>query len=356
MARDSTRVDRRRVLQVTGGLAAAGLSGVAGCLGGGGGDDGDGDGDGGTTTGDGTTTTPEPTTVVHGAVEGGTTGVLVNVMSGQGFDVDNGIEVDPQYFTSPPKVQQQIVLNADIPTGFMGSIVATRLNSQGKQPRLVGPYMLYHMYVLTKSGNDISGPEDLAGKRISWASEAADAWLKFEVILNEDVGITPDQLQFVQAAPPASINLLDQGELDAILLHEPLVTKALSGFDFEVVYSPRDVWDEMEGKPLTTVDLAWNDPWYQENQQAGVGLAKATRDTEAYVQNNIESVIDDYQDAFGLENDDQVSLAKERLDRVYPTEWNESAFVDSEMTVAQKGHELGLVDAEPSEEIFTWVL
>lgn len=366
-------VNRRTALRIAGGLATSGVVGLAGCSGGGDGGGGGGDGgsggdngsdsgsgggesDGGDTSSDGTATAAEPTTVVHGAVKGGTTGVLVNVMNDQGFDEDRGTSVQPEFFTSPPKVQKQIVLNEDIPTGFMGSIVATRLHAKGNKPRLVGPYMLYHMYVLTRNDSDISGPADLEGAKISWASEAADAWLKFEVILNEDVGITPDQLEFVQTAPPASINLLEKGELDAILLNEPLVTKALSGFDFEVVYSPREVWDELEGKPLTTVDLAWNDPWYQENQEAGKALAQATLDAQKFLQSNIDSAIDTYTDAFGLENDDQISLAKERLNRVYPTEWNRDAFVESELSVVRKGQELGLVDSDPTEEIFTWVL
>ena len=354
MIDSNSRATRRSVIRTGGVLAVGGVTGLAGCTGDGGGD-GD-SGDSGTDGQETTATTPPPTDVVHGAVEGGTTGVLVNVMDAREFDLDNGIRINPKHFTSPPQVQRQIVLNDDIPTGFMGSIVATRLTAEGHDPRLVGPYMLYHMYVLTRADSDISGPEDLDGKRISWASEAADAWLKFEVILNEDVGITPDDLRFQQAAPPASINLLEQGELDAILLHEPLVTKALSQFDFEVVYSPREIWDEIEDLPLTTVDLAWNDPWYQNNESAAAGLARATRDTQAYIQSNVDDVIENNQDVFGLENDDQVALAKERLDRIYPTEWNREAFVNSEMTVARKARELGLVDNAPSEEIFTWVL
>jgi len=374
MSTGDTDIDRRTALRIAGGIATGGVAGLAGCSGGGdGSDDGSNDGgDGGSDGGsngnvdDGSsdgessseenTTAAEPTTVVHGAVKGGTTGVLVNVMSDQGFDEDHKISVQPEFFTSPPKVQKQIVLNEDIPTGFMGSIVATRLHSEGRQPRLAGPYMLYHMYVLTRSDSNISGPGDLEGAKISWASEAADAWLKFEVILNEDVGITPDQLEFVQTAPPASINLLEKGELDAILLNEPLVTKALAGFDFEVVYSPREVWNELEDKPLTTVDLAWNDPWYQENQETGKALAQATLGAQKFLQNNIDSAIDTYTDAFGLENDDQISLAKERLNRVYPTEWNRDAFMKSELSVVRKGQKLGLVDSDPTEEIFTWVL
>lgn len=349
---EDSKSGRRTFLRACSGIATAGVVGLAGCTG-----------------GDGTTnqnTTPseitqqetqeELSTVVHGAVEGGTTGVLVEAMKDQGFDNEYGINVEPEYFTSPPKVQKQIVLSQDIPTGFMGSIVATRLNASGHSPQLVGPYMLYHMYVLTRSDSDIDSPEDLAGSRISWASKAADAWLKFNVILQMDAGVQPDELEFVQTAPPSSINLLKQGELDAILLNEPLVTKALADFDFEVVYSPREVWAESQDLPLTTVDLAWDGNWFSSNEEAGTALAKAAGDTQQYIQGNIDTAIETYTDAFGLENENQVSLAKERLTEIYPAEWNKQGFLDSGYEMAQRAYDIGLIDAEPSEDIFNWVL
>jgi len=353
----SNTTGRRRFLRACGGIAAVGATGLAGCTGNGSGDvttaaD--------TESGEETRQTQETEqslpSVVHGAVEGGTTGVLVEVMKEQGYDEEYDIDVQPEYFTSPPQVQQQIVLSEDIPTGFMGSIVATRLNASGHDPRLVGPYMLYHMYVLTRSDSDIDEPADLAGSRVSWASRQADAWLKFNVILEMDTGVQPDELEFVQTAPPASIDLLKQGELDAILLNEPLVTKALAENDFEIVFNPRRVWEEREDLPLTTVDLAWDGNWSADSQEGGVALAKASRDTQAYIEGNIDSTIDTYTDAFGLENEAQISLAKERLTQIYPSEWDEQGFLDAGYNMARRANDIGLIEEEPSEDIFDWVL
>ena len=303
------------------------------------------------------TTGGQSQSVVHGAVKGGSTGVLMNVMKDQGFDTEQGVEVEPKYFASPPKVQKQIVLNKDVPTGFMGSIVATRLQAQGKSPRLTGPYMLYHMYVLTKDSKGIQGPSDLKDRKISWASKAADAWLKFVVILNQKTGLTSADLKFVQTAPPTSINLLKKGELDAILLHEPLVTKALAqNDDFNVIFSPREVWRAQNEMPLTTVDLAWDGNWYGDNQETARALAKATKQTQSYIQSNIDSAVDNYTDAFGLETEAQVELAKERLNEIYPIKWSESEFISSGMEIATQAHELGLIDDEPAEKIFNWVI
>jgi NitT/TauT family transport system substrate-binding protein len=366
MPRNSTELDRRTALKLTGGVATSGLAGLAGCAGGTGGSGDSGgstDGSGGTDNsgGSGDTATEsggseELTSIVHGATNGGTTGILTSVMADQGFDEDHGFTLQAEGFASPPKVQQQLVFNEDIPTGYMGSIVATRMHSKGENPQLIGPYMLYHAYIVTRSDTDIEGPADLAGKQISFASEAADAWLKFVVMLDEAHGVSRDQYEFVQAAPPAALSLLDKGELDAILTYEPLMTKALLQYDFETVFSPREAWREAEDLPLTTVDLAWTKDWYDANPDAGVSLAEAFIDTQQYLNENIDAVVEEYSDSIGLENQEQIDLATERLVDIYPSEWDIEAFQESERLMVQKARDLGLIEAEPTDDIFNEVL
>ena len=336
MRRDSMEGDsgpaqtRRRFLTVA---SVAGTTAVAGCS-----------AFGNSTTGSG---------IVHGSVENGTTGALVNIIDREGIDEENDITLSPEYFTSPPKVQKQIVYNDQIPTGFMGSIAATRLfrDDEASNPEIAGPYQNYHMHVLTREDSDIDEPADLAGKTVSWSSKSADAWLKFTTILNLDHGVDPDELEFVQTAPPASTSLLADGELDAILQYEPLVTKALLDHDFEVVYSPRQAWDELEGLPLTTVDLAWSQSWYENNSEVASRLRAAFEQGQQYLTENLASVLENDADLFGLETDEQITRATDRLAGVYPESWSDDLF-DSEYRIVEHANELGLIDAEPTREIF----
>lgn len=360
MSQNDTQIDRRTALKLTGALAATGASGLAGCAGGTGGatDTATSAATEGTETKAGGTTTSggEPTSVVHGVTKGGTTGILATVMQDQGFDTKHGISLTPKFFASPPKVQKQLVFNEDIPTGYMGSIVATRLHAKGEHPQLIGPYMLYHAYILTRTDSDINKPTDLRGRTVSFASTAADAWLKFVVMLDEAHGVSRDEYKFVQAAPPAAISLLAKGELDAILSFEPLITKALTQYDFEVIFSPREAWREAQDLPLTTVDLAWTKQWYEANTDAGVGLAKAFIDTQQYLSANMDAVVENYSDAVGLKTQAQIDLAKKRLQDIYPTEWNMDAFKESERKMVRKARERGLIEAEPTDAIFNEVV
>lgn len=359
MPGDGTPVTRRGALRIAGGLAAGGVVGTAGCAGSGG-DGGGGDGaDGGTepaTTEPTATATPEPTAVVHGAVEGGTTGILATLMQAQGIDHKHGIDLQPEYFTSPPNVQQQLMFNADIPTAYMGSILATRMYAEGQRPQLVGPFMLNHTYVLAQSDGPVQEPADLSGATVSFASTAADAWLKFVVLLEASHGIHPDELEFVQSAPPAALSLLERGEVDAILSFEPLVTIAETRFDFDTIFVPREAWEREQDLPLTTVDLAWTEEWYEANPDAGVGLARALRETQQYIQANMSTVIDEHSDSFGFETQEQIDLGKERLTEIYPTEWNRDEFIESESEMVERARELGLIEVEPTDEIYNWVL
>lgn len=332
MRHGSNQVSRRSVLKAGG---AAGLFGLAGCIG---------------------STESSGTTVVHGTTEGGTTGVITSVVENQGFDADHGLDLDLKEFTSPPQVQNQLALSDDVPTGYMGSIIATRMHAKNKPMKLVGPYMYYHAYVLARSDSDIDGPEDLAGKKISYANEAADAWLKFAVLLAETHGITPDEYEFVQSAPPAALPLLDRGEVDAILSFEPILTKGLVEYDFDVVFSPRDAWRENEDLPLTTVDLAVTAPYYEDNPDTTSDLAATLLDAQRHLSENIDTIIEENKKTFGFESQAAVDLGKERMDQIYPTEWNQDGFVESELRMVEKANELGMIDTPPTEDIFEWVM
>lgn len=357
MPADGTPLTRRNALRAAGSLTAGSMVGLAGCTSGDGDGDGAGDADTPTASPEPTPTpTPTPTPVVHGAVDGGTTGILVTVMQSEGIDEKHGIDLQPQFFTSPPAVQQQLLLNDDIPTAYMGSILATRVYAEGQRPQLVGPYMLNHTYVLAQADGPVQSPEDLAGKKVSFASTAADAWLKFVVMLESAHGVHPDELEFVQTAPPAALSILERGEVDAILSFEPLVTIAETKFDFDIVFVPREAWEREENLPLTTVDLAWVESWYNQNPDAGRSLALALREAQQFVQANMDSVIEEHSDSFGFETQEQIDLGKERLTEIYPTEWNRDEFIESESEMVRRARELGLIDVEPTDAIYNWVL
>lgn len=351
MADNSKQVGRRTILRTSGAVATAGVVGLAGCSS----NEGNGSSSDDRSDGDQSTDRDLPT-VVHGATEGGTTGVITSIMKSEEFDIDNGIELQLENFTSPPQVQNQLVLNEDVPTGYMGSIIATRMYAENKPTHLVGPYMYYHAYLVAQSDGPIQEPEDLRGKKVSYANEAADAWLKFVILLDEAHGVHPDEYEFVQSAPPAALSLLDRGEVDAILSFEPILTKGLVQHDFDVIFSPREAWRQQENQPLTTVDLAWTQSWYENNASAGEKLANALLNTQQYLSKNIRSVVEENREAFGFESQEQVDLGKQRLNEIYPTEWNEEAFIDSEVRMVEKARDLGLIDAEPTEAIFNWVL
>lgn len=347
MPKGGTSVTRRRALQLTGGLTAVGVSGLSGCIGG---DDAPSDGDSPDGAGDEPTDEPVPS-ITKGIAEGGTTGLLAQVLIDQGFDEENGFGLETEAFVSPPQVQQQLVLNEDIPTGYMGEIVATRNWAQGNQIQLAGPYQNYHAYVLTNQDNDISDPQDLRGRTINWASREADAWLKAAVMFDIGFDVHPDELELNETAPPASVELLANEELDSILLHEPIVSRAMLEYDFEIIMDPEEVWREETGLPLTTVDLAWEQSWYDENQELAVQLAQAVRDAQLYIEANFDGVLESYADLVGLATDEQVENAQNRMPGTYDAEWSDD-IMESGLEVVRYANDLGILDVDPIEDIF----
>lgn len=324
----SSRWNRRSVLRSVAGAGFAGTTvSLAGCLG-----------------------EEDEDVITKGTTEGGMTGLLTETLIDQGIDGDHGIEIRSESFAAPPQVQQQLVLNDDITTGYMGSIVATR-NWEDHRIELIGPYMNYHAYIVTRADSDIEEPQDLEGAELSWASREADAWLKVAVILAREYDLEPDDYELSEVAPAASIGLLEDDELDAILLHEPLITNALVEHDFEIVLDPEETWEEMTGLPMTTVDVAWEQSWYESNEEDGEAFAAAISDTQNYIEENFDDVIDTYADSIGLDGDEQIEMAKERLPGTYPTEWSDD-LAESGLEFVEQAHDLGILDVEPTDEIY----
>ena len=344
MARNSMPITRRETAKY---LGLAGLGGLAGCLG----DDDNGDDDTDTSPGDDGDDGDAPLVEVGKASGEGTTGLIANAIQDEGLDAEQGFSMDLTMFTSPPEVQQQLVLNDDINVGYMGEVVATRNWAEGNQIQLVGPYMDYNAYVLVREEDDIEEPQDLAGRSINWASAEADAWLKTAIAFDIGYDVPPEELELNEVAPPASIELLADGELDSILLHEPLTTGALLNHDFEVLMHPGEVWTAETGLPLTTVDMAWEASWYEENQDIAEGVATAVREGQEYVHENLGDVLEQYQDFAGIQSEEHLESATERMPELFEVEWGEERR-ESGLAIAEYAYDIGLVDVEPTEDIY----
>lgn len=345
-------ISRRRTLGYTG--AVFGITGLAGCLGDDDDDpvDDDDDTDDDVADDDATDDDDEPLpSIMTGIAEGGTTGLLAQVLIDQGFAEENGFDLETEAFVSPPQVQQQLVLNEDIPTGYMGAIVATRNWAEGNEIQLAGPYQNYHAYILVREDSDINEPQDLRGRTTNWVSREADAWLKAAVAFDIGFDVHPDEIELNEVAPPASVELLADGELDSILLHEPIVSQVMLEHDFEVLMDPEEVWREETGLPLTTVDLAWEKSWYDDNADLAEQFARAFKDTQDYIEENFDEVLEENADLLGLATDEQIANAQERMPGTYSAEWSDD-IKESGLEAVRYANDLGLLDVEPIDEIF----
>jgi len=291
------------------------------------------------------------------SVAGGDIGLIDQAVMNQGYDSKHGFTLETKKFVSPPKAQQQLVYNKSIDTSWMGEIIATRLRNKGNKIQLVGPYMNYNSFILTKSGSGISDPQDLAKKRISWASKESDGWLKVAVILKTVYGVDPSKLKFQSVAPPASIDLLAKDQLDAILLPDFLAIKALTKYDFKIVFYPGKVWKKETGYNLSTVSLAWRNSWYNDNKALGLNFLKATFDSQKYLAGNMDTVLKKYADFLGIKNDKQMNEAKKlyAITNPFDVKWSEN-YRKSGIEVAQRAYDMGLIDKKPTTAIYNNVL
>ncbi|MFB6270624.1 MAG: hypothetical protein ABEH83_11805, partial [Halobacterium sp.] len=93
-----------------------------------------------------------------------------------------------------------------------------------------------------------------------------------------------------------------------------------------------------------------------DNTDTTADLAATLLDAQQHLSENIDTIIEENKQTFGFESQAAVDLGKKRMGEIYPTEWNEDAFVESELRMVEKANELGMIDAPPTEDIFEWVM
>jgi NitT/TauT family transport system substrate-binding protein len=106
-------------------------------------------------------------------------------------------------------------------------------------PNTVGvPGEIGYAGIIAGGDSGIDAPADLEGKKVQVNQLGGTAEVLTRASIVKDGG-DPDKVQFVEIAPPEAIPALQAGQVDAIVVGEPLTTIAL-GMGFKYVFNPEE--------------------------------------------------------------------------------------------------------------------
>lgn len=331
--------NRRQFLRATAGIAAGTV--LAGCT--------DGNGNGGADGMATPTGTEAQTSLTFGAPKGAAAGVSPRVVRDQGFADERGIDLTlelaapPQLFT---RLQGKKIESSTFPV-----ISGARLANQGQAIRLFQPVARSFNSIIARKGEGLSSVSDLKDVTLGSMPKKTAPFTHFALLLSlEGFDVENFEIQF--GPPPLLFGKMKQGELDAIIGVEPFSTRLLATGNYTEFFVFNDVWRERKGSDMPLVEAATYQSSLDRKPDAFKGFPQALSEAGQYIDDNTRAVFERYADALGLQNDEQIQLAVERIAPIYPPTFS-TELRQSGKEVVRLAAKQGLIPEEPSlEELF----
>lgn len=330
-------VNRRQLLRATTGIAISGV--LAGCTGNYG-------------SGDGTETatpTDATTKLEFGAPKRAAAGVSPRVVSNQGFAAERNVDLTlelaapPQLFT---RLQGKKIESSTFPV-----ISGARLANQNRAIRLFQPVARSFNSIIARKGQGLSNVEDLKDVTLGSMPKKTAPYTHFALLLSLK-GFDVENFEFQFGPPPVLFGQMKKGELDAIIGVEPFSTRLLATGNYTEFFVFNRIWNELKGSDMPLVEGATYQSSLDEKPDAFAGFGQALVEAGKYISNNERDVFERYADELGLQNDEQIRLAVDRIAPIYPTTFS-TELRKSGKEVVRLAAEHGLIGTKPPiDELF----
>ncbi len=150
--------------------------------------------------------------------------------------------------------------------------------------------------------------------------------------------------------PPVLMALFGRGELDALVIYEPLVTRLVSEGHREMMRLNL-FWREQTGESMVALAIGAHEDWIVSHPGAARKLFRTVMDAMSLIQANPKSIAQEHRQSLMIQTDQQLDRLAERMGQLYAGRWD-SALIANMNSLLKKNVELGLLKAMPKDEIF----
>jgi NitT/TauT family transport system substrate-binding protein len=279
---------------------------------------------------------------------GSATGLLSEVIKEKRLDERNGIVLEVKYF-DPAATEQAVVLRR-VDAGIFPVVSAARVNLIGEKIRLFAPALINHNSVVLQKGSTATRLADLKGKRIGTLDRISMTYTSLATIAKMQGLDLEQDFKLTLSPPPVLMALFSRGELDALVIFEPLVTRLVSEGYREMMRLDQ-FWREQTGAPMVALAIGAHEDWISSHPGAARKLFRTVVDAMAHIQANPKSVVQEHRQSLMIETDQQLARLAERLPPLYAARWDPALVANMDFLL-KKNVELGLLKAMPKDEIF----
>lgn len=291
----------------------------------------------------------EPEKIVFASPGPGTAvGLLSEVIKEKRIDESNGVLLEVKYFD--PAATEQAVLLRRADAGIFPVISAARVNLMGEKIRLFAPALVNHNSVVLRKGSSATRLADLKGKRIGTLDRISMTYTTLATIAKLDGLELERDFKLTLSPPPVLMALFSRGELDAVVLYEPLVTR-LVGEGHRELLRIDQAWKEKTGHPMLALGIGAYAEWIGSHGDTARKLFRTIVEGMRRIEADPKSVVREHRRTLMVEGDQQLERLAERMPRLYSVRWDR-AEIENMNALLRKNVELGLLKAMPKDEIF----
>ena len=249
-----------------------------------------------------------------------------------------------------PAGAEKAVLLRQVDTGLFPVLTAADLQAKGEQIVLFAPLLYMHTYVLVPNDAPAKTFADLKGKKIGVLDKVSGAYRGMQ-LLSARAGLDFERdFQPVTGPPPALVTFLQRSQVDALVIHEPIVTKLLVEGRFRILMGLNDEWKKAGKGDWLFVCAGAHRDWLTKNRAAAKRVGDMLLDAARQL-SRTPDLVEAEAEFLALKTKPEIELARQRMPRIFPAEWND-AVVAGTMEAVHEASRLGQVKP-PTQELLT---
>lgn len=203
--------------------------------------------------------------------------------------------------------------------------------SKGGDQLVVAPVNFYVNGVIVKKESPAKSLKDLVGKKLGTSygpGHGTSLILQYATLKEFGFDIN-SKVELREAAAPLLLGLLEKGELDAVYLGEPNLTKSLAGGKYRQIWDVEATFKKL-GKPVPLqLCVVTTDPSLQTKKEAFKKFLAAYAEAKDILAKD-NQIWKELAKEVGLQGDEEVETLKSNLQPSYVQTWNRG-FIDNEL-------------------------
>lgn len=263
----------------------------------------------------------------------------VEAMQRGGFFDKHRIDVERKDVVSVPAIYTALKAKAgDI--AFAGWISNLQYRAQGLDFLNVFPLTEFHNDILVNEGSPVKQLGDLKGKRVGlYGGPAGTTTAMFRVQAVRFFGLDPERdMKLHFGASPLLGGLLEKGEVEAIMVADPVTTKLLQRKKFRSIGNVNDLHRERTGEGLLMLTITTRDEFATRHPEAVKAFLRAYVEAIAHLKGNTR-LWEDLARASGIDSKEGAEMLRARLEKNYLTSWNQ-AYIDKQLEFGRQVQEV----------------